>query len=98
MFSNDVSTRNHAGWDMQGHKVVNLQNSDSTNDDQTAATVKFVNDHFLHKKINPTLTSSTFSNEVVAVSLDLSGNQLFGLPYPLIESDTVPLSLLKRHM
>ena len=83
--------------DMNTHKINGVKDPDSTGDQQCASTVKWVNDHFVHKKMNTTLTSSTFSN-VLDASLNLNNNRLFGLPYPLIDSDAIPLSYFKSHV
>ena len=92
----DVSTRNYLGWDMEGHKVTGVKDPDSTEDQQVAVTVKFLNEYFLHKKMNPTISS--FSNEVVNVSLNMSNNSVFGLPLPLIDTDACTLGFVKSHV
>ena len=86
-----------ADLNMNSKKLTSVKDPDSTGDQQCAATVKWVNDHFVHKKMNPTLTTSTFSN-ILDASLNLNNNRLFGLAYPLIDTDAVPLSYLKSHM
>ena len=93
---NDVSTINHLRWDMEGHKVTGVKDSDSTGDQQAAVTVKFLKEYFLHKKMNPTI--SNFSNELVNVSLNMSNNRIFGLPLPLIDTDACTLGFVKSHI
>ena len=84
---------------MRNHKVVNLKDPDSIEDQQTAVTVKFLNDNFVHKKMNPTLTAGTFSNEVVNVSLNMSSNRIFGLPHiPILSTDAVSYGYLITHV
>ena len=92
---NDVSTINHLRWDMEGHKVTGVKDPDSTEDQQAAVTVKFLNEYFLHKKMNPTISS--FSNELVNVSLNMSNNRIFGLPQPLLSSDACTLFFISFH-
>ena len=74
-----------------------LEDPDSTGDQlETAVTVKFLNEYFLHKKPNPTTIS--FSNELVNVSLNMSNNLIFGLPHPLIDTDACTLGFVKSHI
>ena len=86
-----------ANLNMNSHKLTGVKNPDSTGDQQCAATVKWVNDHFVHKKMNSTLTVNTFSN-VLDASLNLNNNRLFGLTMPLIDSDAISLSYLRSHV
>ena len=67
--STDVSTRDAHGWDMQGHKIVNLKDPDSTTDTQTAVTVKFAHDNFVHRKKPPTDSNASFTNIIDGVSI-----------------------------
>ena len=98
--STDVSTRDAHGWDMQGHKIVNLKDPDSTADTQTAVTVKFAHDNFVHKKTPPpTDSASSFTNILDNVSINMNGNILFGLPaQQFVDSEAVSLAYLRTHL
>ena len=97
--TSNESTRGVFGWDMGGHKIVNAKTPNTTSDHNSVPTVQFLNENFLHKKMNSTLTSSTFSNTLDGVSINMLGNRLFGLPgLPLLESDAVSLGYLRSHV
>ena len=79
--SADVSQRDLTGWNMRNHKDTGIKDPDSTEDLQAAVTVKFLNEYFLHKKMNPTISS--LSNDLVDISLNMNSNRIFGLPQPV---------------
>ena len=94
--TSDVSQRDLGGWNMGNHKITNIKDPDSTSDQQCAVTIKFLNEYFLHKKMNPTITS--FTNELVNVSLNMSNNRIFGLLHPIISSDACTLGYVISHI
>ena len=94
--SSNVSVEGTHGWDMQGHKIVNINNPDSTDDQKLTVTIKFGSTNYLFKKVPPTAVS--FSNMMDNVSINMNNNRLFGLPVALIDSDAIILSYLKSHV
>ena len=83
------------GWDVKNLKFVNIKDPDSISDKQIAVTVNFGDNYYLFKKKPPTETSSTFSNVLEYVSINMNTNPLFGLPIlPLIDSEAVCLGYL----
>ena len=87
------------GWVMQGHKVVNLRNPDSTDDKQTAVTVNFGDTHYLFKKKPPTETGGSFSYVLDHVTINMNSNILCGLPsQPFVDSEAVSFGYLKSHV
>ena len=92
----DVNQRDLSGWNMRNHKVTGVKYPDSTEDQQAAVTVTCLNEYFLHKKMNPTISS--FSNELVNVSLNMSNNCIVGLPHPLVDTDACTLGFVKSHI
>ena len=97
----DVSVRDAHGWDMQGHKIVNLKDPNSTTDTQIAVTVNFAHNNFVHRKNPPppTDSNSSFTNVLDNVSINMNNNILFGLPaQQFVDSEAVCFGYMKSYI